>query len=157
MKKFGLTEYAQLAEIIASICVVISLAWVAIELRLNTSEVRNSNAMELINMATQNQMMLATSDANELFAKLAANETLSAAEVARMNLLFNGLFQEVESAHYQLNQGRLDAEIAAAWDQRLKGILSNDFAQGYWQANKILYTTRFQDHVDSLISELPSN
>ena len=129
MKKTGLTEYAQIAEIVAALCVVISLAWVAIELRMNTNEVRNSNAMELINMATQNQMMLASSDISELFWKASINEELTPAEAARLNLLFNGLIQEVESAHYQFEQGRLDSQIAAAWDVRLLGILSSTVGQ----------------------------
>ena len=156
MKKTGLTEYAQIAEIVAALCVVISLAWVAIELRMNTNEVRNSNAMELINMATQNQMMLASSDISELFWKASINEELTPAEAARLNLLFNGLIQEVESAHYQFEQGRLDSQIAAAWDVRLLGILSSTVGQNYWQQSKILYTERFQQHVERLISQVDS-
>lgn len=152
MGNLGLTEYAQLAEIVAAICVVISLLWVGLELRLNTNEVRNANAMELINMATQNQMMLATSDVGEIFAKLSSGEGLSPDETARVSLLFNGLFQEVESAHYQLTQSRLDEQIASAWDQRLISLLSSPIAMNYWASNKILYTDRFIEHVESIIS-----
>lgn len=152
MKKYGLNEFAQLAEITAAIRVAISLIWVGFELRLNTNEVRSANAMELINMATQNQMMLATSDVGEIFAKLSNGEDLSPDEAARVGLLFNGLFQEVESAHYQLSQSRLDPQIASAWDQRPISLLSNPVARNYWEANKILYTDRFSEHVKSIIS-----
>jgi len=37
LKKFELNEYAQLAEITAAICVVISLMWVGFELRSPSS------------------------------------------------------------------------------------------------------------------------
>ncbi len=154
MKKLQLDEIAQIAEIVAALCVVASLAWVAIELRLNSAEIRQSNTMQLTTFTAANQMQAIGLGIAPIIAKTDAGETLSDNEIVQLTFWLRYTFQEFEVAHFQNSQHRIDPHLAAAWDRRLQFVVSSPVAQEYWQQEKMLYTDRFQEHVDSIIASI---
>jgi len=150
MAKPTLTRLTQLAEVIAAIGVILSLIWVAVELRMNTREIRATNAFDITAFAVENRLRLLEIGTSELTARTDSGEPLSEADKRDLRLLYQYLFQEIELVYYQYTEGRLDAEIMAAWEQRLRNLMASERARNHWETSNEIYSARFRDYVASL-------
>ncbi len=147
MKKYTLDEFSKISEIVAAICVVASLIWVAVELRINSDEIRHSNSVKLTTFTAENQLQVVGTNLIPIIVKTNSGKKLDPVESVTLDFYFRYAFQEFEIAHFQYLQGRLDSQLAKAWDRRLIGIIKLPVGKDYWSREQNLYTQRFQAHV----------
>jgi hypothetical protein len=153
MSKPNLAQAAQLAEIIASICVVASLIWVALELDMNTKEVRASNAFQITAFAVDNRLRSIEIGISELIVKADANEPLTPREQLDLTFYYQYIYQEIELVHHQYTEERLDIQVMEAWERRLVFSLSDPVGRSQWESNKIVYSDKFRAYVESLLND----
>ena len=122
MRKFTLSEWASIAEIIGAVAVVLSLIYVGIQVRENTSEIRASNRQALINRSMQAVGNAAgNSELALALSKPAEGVPLSPAELAQYQYFVRGMLYDVQEGFLLHQEGRLDDEY---WRTRAAIVLA---------------------------------
>lgn len=150
-----------LANLVAAIAVVASLFYVALQVRQNreaveenTTAIRHTNAFEMTRFAANTRLQSIRPEIVATLAKDRAGKPLSDNEQITLELFIQYTFQEFEMAHYQAEMGRLDADVANAWNHRLTCWLLSAEMLETWQAQAVLFSDRFRKHVDTIVGEI---
>ena len=119
MKKLNLTEYAQLAEIIAAIAVVISLIYVGVQLKANTDAVRSVSIQEITNTSVG---VLGGQVADPEISRIRrlGNEDLSsltADEVYRYHILQRQIWLTFHNVYLQRNLQVIGSELWSTYER----------------------------------------
>ncbi len=139
-----------IGENIGALAVLITLAYLAAQIRQNTATVRSSTAQNT-NAQLSQLFSLITSDPQvaEIFRTgLQDAEGLSPSDQVRFNFLLHNICTNFEDSFHQHEQGHLDPDlwrrIAAitVWYAHQPGFLT------WWDSDRFIYSTGFRDFVD---------
>ena len=142
---------AAVAEIVGAIAVVISLIYLALQIRAQTSLSRLAAQHEVSKGIREASLLFATEDISDLFARGNKDyDSMPEAELVRLIVAITNLFRVWEEAFSEARDGHLEA---ANWDA-----LSGDYSQlmgtssfrRVWDLRKQNYHPEFQTYVDSL-------
>ena len=155
MAKFGLSDWANVAEIGAATGVIISLIFVGLQLQSNT-EATEAATREAINQKDMEYLSLRL-DSSVLAraqAKLENGEALSPLEESQLVHQEYVNFVSFEHSFYQYRKGVLEA---AEWLRhenivRLQ-IEGSRYALIMWTRKRHTFTPQFQELVDSFVSD----
>lgn len=146
----NLSDWAALAEIIASIAVVISLLLVAYSIRRNTAEVELSNSNFLYELDTaigadvSRDATLAT-----IIHKVNQKESLTGAEKIQYMALQERYLSVLEVAWTQHRSGSLSDIDWRDWDKYLSDMLTGGLPEEWWFEIRSTYKPEFAEYVDS--------
>ena len=103
----ALEQYANLGEIVGGIAVVISLIYLALQIRQNTRAVRTSNFHRITDSFNQINNTIAHDEslARVFRVGMANYQDLSEDEKIRFNFMFLSAFRILETLYYQSTQG----------------------------------------------------
>jgi hypothetical protein len=147
-------DLAAVAEAIASVAVVVSLVYLAIQVRLQAKE----NQMAQINSLTQQwgeavQALATHEDLYDIWLRGLANfDGLTAEERGRFSAMLVNLTQIFESLHLHRKEAGVDAGLWEAFDIRLRDVFATPGVQSWWALRRHWHTPRFQEHVDRAIA-----
>ena len=151
-----LSYYANLAEIIGTTAIVVSLIYVAVQIRQNTRATRLSAAQNISHELREVTASLANeTETAELHLKGIANiDSLAPAEKHRFYILLSALYRVYENAYYQNREGALDPYV---WEGVIGQLLitrhsSSSGYQTFWRDRKQIFSKKFQDFLEN---ELP--
>jgi len=116
-------------EFIGGVGVMITLVYLAIQIRRNTQEVRDSTTQALLASSWQLFGELLNSQVPEIVEKMEAGKELSVADRFRLRLVLRRNLQEFEMVYLQYQQGRIPDEVMQAYERRLE----SEFSQFYWR------------------------
>ena len=144
---------AATAEIVGAIAVVISLIYLAIQIRAQTSLSRLAAQHEVSRGIREASLLFATEDISDLF--VSGNKdfgSMPESERIRLIVAITNLFRVWEEAFSEARDGHLEA---ANWDA-LSGdysqLMGADVFRRVWGMRKQNYHPEFQVYVDSLQS-----
>jgi hypothetical protein len=143
------------AEALASLAVVVSLVYLAIQVRLQSRESRISVVHSLTEQWGEAVQAFAThADLYAIWIKgLMDFECLTPEERGRFSAILINLSQIFESLHLHHREGRVDPELWDAFENRLRDVFATPGAQCWWAHRRHWHTQRFQAHVDRAIAK----
>ena len=143
-----LSTWAEIAGIIA---VVVSLAFVAFELRQNTDAVRVANHQALVAMDMEKNAWLRDPDFAEAYV-LARSEFEKLTPIqSRQYLTFVAdTFNAWEFAHITYSNGAMAENIWNGWDGFYRSELATEGGQIFWNDQGSNFSTAFRAYVDSI-------
>lgn len=158
MKKFGLSDWANVAEIGAAAGVIISLIFVGLELQSNTDatqaatrEAMNQKDLDFLALRLDSSVLAVAS------AKRQNNEGLSPLEESQLLQMEYINFVAFEHSYRQYQKGFLGSDdwlrhenIARAQIER------SQYAQAMWLRKRDTFTPDFRALVDSFVAALPA-
>jgi hypothetical protein len=152
MKRPELHHLADIAQIVGALGVIVSLIYVAAEVRQNTNAVRAATFQEMVAMTVQLRSELVT---DPTFAALAVKASadpasLTPPEAARMDAWIAAVLRQFENLHYQHRAGMLDPGLWKGYDQMIRHSLSNVALQSWYRAHRLEYSEEFAAYVDSV-------
>jgi len=153
--KSRLSELASIAEIIGAFAVVISLAYVGIQVSHSAGAVRAASANDA-NVALQNWYLEIGSDqqASELFYEALMSEAaLPAPEEFQFLMMFHGVFLAFQNSYWLAEEGTLDRELLDALTVAVLGIKDTPGFRRYWRQRKSYLDSNFADYVDQLLEK----
>jgi len=131
-----LEALGNLGEFVSGLAVVISLLYVAFELRTNTRVVRASSAAQSQDsLASINDLVATAPELAELYARAASQGTLAGLEqheVLRVTTFLRANMQRFESMYFRYEAGLLDARV---WEVRrdwLAGFVKTPLVAEWW-------------------------
>ena len=155
MAKFGLADWANVAEICAATGVIISLIFVGLQLQSNTEateaatrEAINQKDMEYLSLRLDSSV-LATATA-----KLDNGEVLSTLEDSQLVHQEYVNFIAFEHSYYQYRKGILEPEEWLRHENIVRlQIERSRHAQKMWELKHHTFTTQFQELVNPFVSD----
>jgi len=155
MAKYGLSDWANVAEIAAATGVVISLIYVGLELRSNTEATQAATREAVLEVGIEYlSLRIDSAVLGSAHAKRRIGEELSPLEEYQLEHEQFINFIGFAHSYYLYQQGFLDAE---KW-LRHRGIVermteTNRHSQVMWESKRQQFTLEFQQLVDSFISD----
>ena len=158
MTKLRLSDWANIAEVVGALAVVLSLIYVGIQVRDNTEAVRASNRQQLVDRAHSATNNAATSpELAAAIAKLSRGEMLTPAEHVQYSFFVRAMLYDVQEAYLLYREGRLDERYWKTRSALFSAYMEQSLAQEVYSRDKgqgVLHQD-FVTWADSVLQENP--
>ncbi len=149
-----------IAEVIGVGAVVVSLAYVAIQIRQNTNQLKGESIREINN--AESELTAEVRGNHELFVIVvqASHDwnALKPQDQARANLFFHSYMRWCETCWNLDRQGALENRIYKSRESFILGFLGQpEGGQVWWRMWKGIFDPEFSEHMDSRFKELGEN
>ncbi len=149
-----LTTIATIANILASCAVVLSLAFIGVQLRQNAQLTRMAAAQTSAQLLSTNLgRIIESPDLAELITKDGAPECWSRAELLRVTNFLSASFRHYEVLHTHRRFGVFEEELWGGTEARLRDSLSTPAIRDWWADSKPFYARSFVRYVESIVAE----
>lgn len=137
---------------IGGIGVVITLVYLATQIRQNTRSLRLTSIQQIMGTSASLNEMASNGPIPPILAKLEMGQRLDENEFAQYLMYLFGMLTHHWQVFYQFRNGMIDADVFDAYIMRLRVILSTTLSQALWRTRiRHSFTTEYQEFVDSCI------
>jgi hypothetical protein len=155
-----LAQLASIGEIISSIAVIISLVYLAVQIRTNTEAERTSTYQSIVSdFGALNNNMAITPGLSHMFVQgMEDFNQFEPDERARISQMFFQCFHYFENMFYQHRKGYLDDEVWAGWQRLMLTYYSRPGFQTWWAFRRDVYSESFANFLEEgkLDKKIPS-
>ena len=147
-----------ISQIIGTVLVGITLVYLAIQLRQNTSALKSSTFLAVSTLMGSTMEIFATHpDLAPLLIKAQAGlDKLSSDERARFGFVMMMAYRRVETVVVQRHLGLIDPELTEGFERSALSVLHSKGVRQWWDASKEAFSNVFSTWVDEKIaSNLP--
>ena len=146
-----LEQLASIGEIIGGFAVVISLVYLAIQIRLNTEAERTSTYQSIVSdFGSMNNTMASNPELSHLFVQAMEDYLqLSADQKARISQIFFQCFRYFENMFYQHHKGYLDDEVWIGWKRLMLTYYSSPGFQTWWEHRRDVFSEPFANFLET--------
>lgn len=140
-----------ISETVGALAVVISLIYLARQIRHSTAAERSSAEQEIAGRLTNLFMGAGASELGYIFhVGMKDFSSLEPAEQSKFIFFSGAWFRTIELAHMQFKKGNLDDKIWEGYENYLRMTLNSDTIQKYWKDRRVMFNPEFRDFVDSI-------
>ena len=142
-----------IGEIIGAGAVVISLMYLAVQIRIQNRESKNATIIQLTEQ--WNALLTFTSQSDEqakVWVDGLKGEVLSDVEKVRFYAIASSFMHISESLYLQHLDGRLDVRVWRGLEGRLNDVAATKGMRLFWEARKNWFSVEFGQYVESKIS-----
>ena len=146
-----LEQFASIGEIVSGIAVIISLVYVAIQIRTNTESERSATYQSIVSdFGALNNTMASTPELSHLFVEAMEDyHQLTSDQKARISQVFFQCFRFFENMFYQYRKGYLDEEVWIGWKRLMLTYYSRPGFQTWWQHRRDVYSEPFATFLET--------
>jgi hypothetical protein len=143
-----------IAEVIAAVAVVVSLWYLAIQLKQSTELARADLEVQLgVTWADLHDNMIQNPRLAGAYDLAADNWSELSEEDARAYIWFVAKsFHILEGMYRQYRRGLLAEDVWEPYEQFMYGVLQIDAVMGWWRSDGSLTSKAFRDHVEKLLA-----
>ena len=147
-----LSYYANLAEILGTGAIVVSLIYVAVQIRQNTRATKLTTAQNVSRDLRESLAIIANSTemASIHLRAIRDIESLSPDEKHRFYIWLNNNYRMYENAYYQNKHGALDAYVWEAVIANLSIAKGTSGYEAFWRERKHIFDREFQGFLENL-------
>jgi hypothetical protein len=147
----SLGDLANLGQIIGAIAVVISLFYVAFQIRQNTNAVRSATAQAVHeHFAKWYHLLAADGDLSQIAANgLRDYESLSEQEKARFIATFMAFLSYSQNAFLKWREGLLTGPLWMGWELLIMNLICAPGGRAFWKERSYLFGKEFRQYVES--------
>ena len=152
-----LSDLASLAEVVVGIAVVVSLIYLAIQVRQNTHSIRSATLQANTAMWTSLLVDLSDPEAIEAYAAgLSGSRDISPMVYTRFFILCRGIFVAFEDQYFQYRNGILDADTCRGYERSIsEQFLAFTGFRIWWLQSRHVFSPKFVEHMDEMIARTP--
>lgn len=146
-----LESLGNLGEFISSIAVIISLVYLAIQIKKSTETERTSTYQSIVSdFGHMNQSMASDPDLTFLYVNAMEDfEALDVAEKARISQTFYMTFRFFENMYYQYRKGYLEREVWIGWQRLMLTYFARPGFQTWWKARRDVFSEPFAEFLET--------
>ena len=149
-----LTDLANIAQVIGALAVVISLVYLAIQVRRGATADR-SNAGNAANLALQGwyQEVGTNAQSSGLFIRaLTSQESLPRDEEYQFLLMMHALLLAFQNSYFLAKEGALDSELREAMTVAIRAAKDLPGMSRYWRQRRNYFLSGFAEYVDKILA-----
>ena len=146
-----LNELGNIGEFISSIGVIVSLIYLAVQIRKNTDTERTSTYQSVVSdFGSLNQTMSSNAKLSCLYVKGMENfAELDADEKARISQLFFATFHYFENMYYQYRKGYLEEDVWRGWKRLMLTYYARPGFQTWWSIRRDVFSDSFGEFLET--------
>lgn len=146
-----LDQLASIGEIVSGIAVIISLIYLAIQIRTNTEAERSATYQSIVSdFGALNNTMASTPELSHLFVEGMENYLqLTPDQKARISQIFFQCFRYFENMFYQHRKGYLDEEVWIGWKRLMLTYYSRPGFQTWWSHRREVFSEPFAKFLET--------
>ncbi len=150
-----LQDLGNIGEFAAAIATLITLIYLAAQIRQNTRAVRSSAFQQVIDSFSAISLEIGLNREVSEILDRADNDfsSLDSLQRRRHWSILLSLFRRAESVFFQSEQGTLPAESWGGIREFLRSVLQGQGAQQFWDENSFAFNPRFRAFVESELLE----
>jgi len=157
MKNIEWPKWSAIAEIVSSIAILFTLAYLAIQTQQNTRALYATTRQASADAEVE--WLYRALDTPELLISPQVPQALQSeydpSAVRQTALMFSALFRLRESLWLQYQNGSLDENVWVPYRDTLANILAgNELFEGFWRSANGTFAPGFQNAIDARIEEL---
>lgn len=154
MKRPSLAEFAQLAEVVAAVAVIISLVYVGRELRSNTAAIRAESLQGVADASAQILLTTASDSALSRIRQLGDQDVslLSEAEAYRYGTLMRQVLLTFQNVYFQYELKVLEPRVWRGYQRVICDYSSNPGIRDTWDLHRHALDPGFAEFVESCSS-----
>ncbi len=156
----SLDQLGNIGEFVSSVAVVISLIYLAVQIKKNTETERTSTYQSIVSdFGALNQSMASTPELSYMFVQgMEDFHQLNPEEKARISQIFFQCFHYFENMFYQYQKGYLEEEVWSGWKRLMLTYYSRPGFQTWWKARWSVFSEPFSEFLktETLDQETPS-
>lgn len=155
--QFTLTDLSDIAQVIGALAVVISLVYVAIQVRHSASEVRAASG-NAANLAMQNWYLEMGSNpqcSSLILKALTSQEPLPRDEEYQFMMMLHAAFLALQNSYFLALEGTIDAELREALTAVIMAVKDLPGFPRFWQQRQPYYLPGFTNYVEGLLARPP--
>jgi hypothetical protein len=148
---------ANLGEIVGAVVVILSLIYLAIQVRQNTKAQQTENYSRALDRLAAMQSMLSQDGETSLIFSKAVLDTSKLTPQERMRFTWS-MYEAFGAFEFMFHASRTDAipeEVWTRWSLGVAWWLSFPGVQAWWQARPFPFTESFTAFVESLLKDNP--
>jgi len=158
----SLGNWAALAEIISAIAVVVTLVYLAIQIKhskesldANTKAIRGQAISDITrNVHDQMHMFIQGHDVVATFQRFATDDSLNPTDAFLLDSVLSAVFVARQNEFFQWKQGLLDEDVFRSLHHVILTILGSPNGQHWWEnEGRRMFTAEFIGLVDDLCKE----
>ena len=140
-----------ISEFIAALAVVVTLIYLAIQIKQNTSALKSSATQSSHDqLSTLYDLLASDSELGEVFARaLVSPDTLSNVETARFFALMMSVFFRLQNAYLQTRANIYDEEFLESWLKVHRQISGTPGFKHFWLQRRFMFTPKFVAFLES--------
>ncbi len=144
-----------IGEVVGAAAVVISVMYLAVQIRKQTEEYRLSATREIAAQFMDGlKVPIADEGLCEIYLKGIQNyKSLPEAKRLRISLLFQHQIRVMELQYFHSKKRNIDASFLDSINRTLSEILSFPGVQQWWETTHYSFEDGFQQHIEHLLSE----
>ena len=144
-----------IGEIVGAIAVVLTLGYLAVQIRQNTRSVRAATHHSSARAATETQNIFAQSNDLARIFRIGSRESeeLTEDERQRFDAILLSIFMWYEDAFFQYQQSMIDREVWEGRERSLLGQLKRPGTASWWTRRSGLLAHSFVSYVDQLFQQ----
>jgi len=141
-----LESLGNIGDFIGGIAVVITLLYLAVQIRQNTRSTRTQSWQAAVAAASDwSREVGMNPDSCRIISQGSLDwGSLSDIERVQFNLIMNSFLRNCENFHYQYINGTIDESTWSGWAQRTIAVLDPPGARAWWEAARTAYSPEFQ-------------
>ena len=153
----SLGDLANLGQIIGAIAVVISLFYVAYQIRQNTNAVRSATAQTVHeHFAKWYHLLAADGDLSQIVANgLRDYSSLSEQEKNRFIATFMAFLSYSQNAFLKWREGLLASPLWMGWELLIMNLICAPGGRAFWKERSYLFGEEFRQYVETDLMKRP--
>ena len=141
-----------IAEIVGAIAVVLTLIYLAYQVRNNTRMAQRASTAEAVSaIMAFNDSLVDNPKVGELFQR-GVNlglENLTDEERVPFTIVMFNLLKTCEHLYYQHAVGAMDPDVWEGWDHMIRGYLTAPGSQEWYQERRLAFSSNFRNYLDN--------
>jgi hypothetical protein len=152
-----LANLANIGEFIGGIAVVVSLIYVALQIRQNTKTIRGSTLQQNTDFWGDMFLQLAHPELAKVFAiGMQGRADIAPIIFTQFSFIARSMFLGLENQYFQYRNGILDPDSYLGYEKIIQTqILAYRGFRIYWEQYHFFYSPAFISHIDALIERTP--
>jgi hypothetical protein len=150
-------DLGSIGELIAAIATVLTLVYLAAQIRQNTQTLRSSTLHQNTDLWSTLWVRLADPDIAQAYAQgMAGRPDIRPLSYTQFFLICRGMFLALENQYYQVRHGVLDGEAYASYERAIaEQLLAFRGFRIWWEQSRSVFSPSFAAHIDGLIESQP--
>lgn len=147
-------QLGNIGEFVAAIATVITLIYLAFQLRQNTRALKATAFQSVVSEMGKNvEPFMNNGEMAELFIKSSAEPgSLTPAEILRVNAAYVSTFRRLESVFVQYTLGTMEEENKRGFEASMIPLLLSPYGKEWWGEAKISFYEPYARHIDKEIA-----
>lgn len=148
-REVTIQELGSLGELIVAIATVVTLAYLAIQIRANTNAIRSESRGRISGQTQGYSAVIGGSkEAASIFMRgLADLNSLHPEEQTQFSFLFTMIVNQAHDSHHEYRLGITDREVFSAHSSSALRLLRTPGGKDYWRHHRSDFSLQFQEFV----------